>query len=139
MPNPGLPARFDLSLAVSDGQAAVHHVWSLQLATAVAGRDAESPGAAPRRFHLAQNYPNPFNPETTISYELDQRGPITIQIMNLSGQIVRTLCAGVNEAGSYQKRWDGRDDAGQPLPSGLYLCALTGEMRRQCIKLMLLK
>ncbi len=139
LPNPSLPARFDLSLAVSDGQDAVHHVWSLQLATAVEGRADGGPSAAPRRFHLAQNYPNPFNPETTISYELDRRGPITIQIMNLSGQVVRTLCAEVNEAGSYQKRWDGRDDAGQPLPSGLYLCALTGETRRQFIKLMLLK
>jgi len=139
LPNPSMPARFDLDLAVSDGQVAVHHVWSLQMATAVEGRAAEGPSAAPRQFHLAQNYPNPFNPETTISYELDQRGPITMQIMNLSGQVVRTLCAEVSEAGSYQKRWDGRDDAGQPLPSGLYLCALTGETRRQFIKLMLLK
>jgi len=139
LPNPSLPARFDLNLAVSDGKDTVHHVWNLQLATAVAGHDADGRSAAPRRFHLAQNYPNPFNPETTISYELDQRQPFTMHIMNLSGQVVRTLCAGVTDAGSYQIRWDGRDDTGQPLPSGLYLCALSGESRQEFIKVMLLK
>jgi N-acetylneuraminic acid mutarotase len=74
----------------------------------------------PNQFMLFQNYPNPFNPETTIEYELKSPLDVRLSIYNPSGQTVRVLINGFQSAGSYQIRWNGRNDLGQALPSGVY-------------------
>jgi hypothetical protein len=80
----------------------------------------------PQSFALSQNYPNPFNPETTIRFDLPRSGEIDLAVYNLAGQKVATLALGVREAGAYTLRWDGRDDDGTELASGVYLYRLRG-------------
>ncbi|MDQ7063556.1 MAG: FlgD immunoglobulin-like domain containing protein [candidate division KSB1 bacterium] len=89
--------------------------------TAVNERNRERPD----EFQLLQNFPNPFNPETVISYTvpLSPSGALLVQlkIYNLKGQLVRTLVKGYQGAGAYSVTWDGRDDQGQAVASGVYL------------------
>ncbi|APF19660.1 Por secretion system C-terminal sorting domain-containing protein [Caldithrix abyssi DSM 13497] len=78
----------------------------------------------PRQFALLQNYPNPFNPTTIITYELPKTSRVSLTIYNLLGQKVRTLINTHQPAGQYQVQWDGKDDFGNPLASGIYLYEL---------------
>jgi hypothetical protein len=75
----------------------------------------------PSAYTLDQNYPNPFNPETNIPFKLKETGQVHLTVYNMTGQLVRTLADVYYETGSYEVTWDGRDDIGTPLPSGLYL------------------
>ena len=79
----------------------------------------------PTSFALEQNYPNPFNPETFIQYSLVEKALTRLEIYNLMGQRVRTLVAEVQPPGTYRIRFDGRNDNGNLLPSGVYLYRLT--------------
>jgi len=79
-------------------------------------------GSIPTEFALDQNYPNPFNPTTTISFSLPTSSPVTFEIYNLLGVKIRTLMAGQTQsAGVHMITWDGKDDAGMTMPSGVYL------------------
>ena len=81
-----------------------------------------------RSFHLAQNYPNPFNPVTTIPYAVGARRsgttPVTLKVYNVLGQLVRTLVDDEKAAGSHLVSWDGRDESGRQLSSGIYVYRL---------------
>jgi hypothetical protein len=83
---------------------------------------------APRDFALEQNYPNPFNPTTTLSFRISGSGnaalKVNLVIYNLLGQTVRTLVDEPLRPGAYSYQWDGRDDFGNQLPSGIYLYRL---------------
>jgi len=88
------------------------------------------PGAAvlPPTFALAQNYPNPFNRTTVIRFALSQDDMVILTVYNLAGQQVATLAQGVQKFGTYTVRWDGWDDDGRELASGVYLYRLrTGD------------
>ena len=89
------------------------------VATAVLGEES-----LPADFTLAPNYPNPFNPSTTIAYQLPARAPVTLEIHNLLGQRVRHLVDEVQVAGHHAITWDGTDDAGRLVSSGIYLYTL---------------
>jgi len=80
---------------------------------------------------LSANYPNPFNIATTIRFALPSRSDVELAIFNLAGQQVATLVEGVREAGTYTVRWDGRDDSGRELASGVYLYRLQTSDGRQ--------
>ena len=69
---------------------------------------------------LIGNYPNPFNPETTISYSVKEASPVRIEIYNSRGQRVRTLVNETQSAGWYNIVFNGRDDTGKPVASGVY-------------------
>jgi hypothetical protein len=84
----------------------------------------------PLKFALLQNYPNPFNPETWIPYDLANSVNVKITIYDANGSVVRTLEVGNLPAGSYISRgqssyWDGKNDAGEKVSSGLYFYKLT--------------
>ena len=81
----------------------------------------------------------PFNPETTIRFDLPQSQDIELAIYNLAAQRVATLVQGHREAGSYSVRWDGVDDAGLELASGVYFYPLTAGERVETRKLLLLR
>ena len=66
------------------------------------------------------NHPNPFNPETTISYSLPDAGSVQIDVFNIQGQHMRSLINDQKAAGSYSIHWDGRDENGTLVPSGIY-------------------
>jgi len=78
----------------------------------------------PQALTLDQNYPNPFNSDTVIRFALPTSADVELAIFNLAGQQVATLVEGVREAGTYTVRWDGRDDDGRELASGVYLYRL---------------
>ena len=78
----------------------------------------------PKQFALSQNYPNPFNPETVIEYQLPEPGRVSLKAYTILGQEVRTLVDEEKLAGYQQVIWDGKDDAGQRLASGVYLYQL---------------
>lgn len=78
----------------------------------------------PATFSLNQNFPNPFNSRTVIEFDLPQGGHVTMEIFNLAGQIVATMIKDHRKAGHYQIRWDGKDDNGRALASGVYLYRL---------------
>ena len=73
------------------------------------------------QFSLAQNYPNPFNPSTVIAFDLRHAGLVKLTVFNILGQRVRVLVDELRGAGRYQESWDGRDQNGRTLPSGLYI------------------
>ena len=139
--NSGLPQNSVRSLAVDSqgnvwigtshdvggGGLAVYREGGLILpgATAVAEElDTKLPSAV----SLSQNYPNPFNSSTTIRFALPISQDVELSLFNLVGQKVATLLEGVRQAGTYRMRWDGRDDDGRRLASGVYLYRLrTGD------------
>ena len=83
----------------------------------------------PKETELLANYPNPFNPETWIPYRLAEDANVTLTIYDLSGQVVRTLQVGHRIASAYENRskaiyWDGRNDVGERVASGIYFYTL---------------
>ncbi len=98
-----------------------------------------SDGNVPEAFHLWQNFPNPFNPETTIRYQLPQQAAVTLRIFNGLGQVVRTLIKGVEGSGIHEVTWDGRDDNGRFVGSGIYFYQLTAPRIRKTRKMVLLE
>ena len=84
----------------------------------------------PEETTLLHNYPNPFNPETWIPYQLAESAEVTLTIYDINGQLVRRLALGYQAAGMYQSRsravyWDGRNQLGESVASGLYFYTLT--------------
>jgi hypothetical protein len=81
----------------------------------------------PRAFHLEQNTPNPFNPRTDITFTVSEgiAGQVELAVFTVRGQQVRTLLTGPKSPGTYTVSWDGLNDRGEALPSGLYLYRLT--------------
>ena len=75
----------------------------------------------PEEFTLSQNYPNPFNPQTEINYSLPVAGDVRLIIYNLLGQRVATIVNEVQQAGNYRASWNGNDEFGKLLSSGIYL------------------
>ncbi|RMH69849.1 MAG: T9SS C-terminal target domain-containing protein [Gemmatimonadetes bacterium] len=76
--------------------------------------------AVPKIASLHQNYPNPFNPQTTIRYDLAQASPVKLGIYNLKGELIRTLVDQSHTAGSYTVYWDGKNQQGEAVASGMY-------------------
>jgi len=93
----------------------------------------------PEEFVLEQNYPNPFNPSTTISYQLPAAKNVSLVIYDLTGRQVRELLNENKEAGSYTVRWDGRNQAGQTVASGLYIYQIQAAQFTQTRKMLFLK
>jgi hypothetical protein len=89
--------------------------------------------AVPSGYALSQNYPNPFNPQTTIRYDLPEPGVVRLSAYNVVGQMVRTLADGRRFSGTYSVIWDGRDDSGRDVASGVYLYRLEAE--GECVQI----
>ena len=84
-------------------------------------------GPLPASFLLRQNHPNPFNRGTKIEYQIPFSALTSLQIYNVSGQVVRTLLREMQNAGDYSIHWDGRDLRGREVASGVYFCRLQAE------------
>ena len=97
------------------------------------------PGLVPDRFALSQNYPNPFNPRTHICYQLPRAGQGTLMVYNVMGQAVCCLVDGSQGAGEHEVTWDGLDDAGRAVASGIYFYQLTAGQFVETKKMLLLK
>jgi hypothetical protein len=91
--------------------------------------EAEHAPELPNDYRLGQNYPNPFNPETTIQFalpkQIGENVHVNLRIYNLQGQVVRTLVDEQKAPGRYHLVWDGKNDAGAKISSGVYLYTIT--------------
>ena len=103
--------------------------------TDVAGR---MPLPAATRLH--PNYPNPFNPATTIVFDLAHGGSVRVDVFDVAGRRVRTLVNAKLDAGwNHRASWNGRDETGQAVATGLYFCRLEAAGQSATRKLVLLK
>ncbi|MBK7143294.1 MAG: T9SS type A sorting domain-containing protein [bacterium] len=90
-------------------------------------------------FFLAQNYPNPFNPTTVIAFSLPERSRVTVEVFNILGQRVRRLLDEEKPSGDYRVVWNGTDQSGNQVASGVYLYRLQAADRVTARKMVLLR
>ena len=93
----------------------------------------------PSDFTLSQNYPNPFNPITKIDYTLPTRSLVSISIYNVLGHEVRRLVNEVRDYGYHTAEWDGKDNNGNDVASGVYFTTMISKNYIQTKKMLLLK
>ncbi len=119
--------------------------WDDFVLTPIAVTSVKSPeitvdrGQIPKQFELAQNFPNPFNPSTTIQYKVAKEARVKLEIFNLLGQRIRTLIDERQLPGVYRVRWNGLDDQGRPVSTGVYVYRLQTGDRTFVKKMTLLK
>ncbi len=116
-------------LTVNDANVTVEPIVSI----------GNEPLAPVTTFDLFQNFPNPFNPETVISYQLPASANVELTVFNLLGQPVRTLVQAPQAGGRYQVKWDGRNEKGAAVASGLYLYRLRAGSFVETRKMMLMR
>jgi len=100
--------------------------------------DGENP-IIPQNFGIAKIYPNPFNPVTNIRFSLEKKAEVTISVYNIIGQLVAEIGSGQYSPGYHEVTWNGTNDAGEEVASGLYFCRLWTEEKSDCKKIMLIK
>jgi hypothetical protein len=110
--------------------------WVLASPTKVADSRAIE---TPKDFRLFQNYPNPFNPTTAIEFDLKKPQKIQLEIFNIVGKKMRTLANENFNSGRHSLVWDGKNDFGENLPSGIYLYALESPYEKVVRKMTLVK
>lgn len=93
----------------------------------------------PLAFRLSQNYPNPFNPVTTIDYSIAEKTVVDLVIFDVSGRRVRTLVSERQLPGGYSVIWDGRNDGGRQVATGVYFYRLTAGINRNVKKMVILR
>jgi flagellar hook assembly protein FlgD len=108
-------------------------------ATATVTSAGDPSTTVPTTFAISQNYPNPFNPTTMIDYAVREQSFVGIKVYNLLGQEVKDLVSEEMDAGVYSVAWDGRDNFGKEVPSGMYMYKMNAGSFSQTRKMMLLK
>ena len=126
-----------LSLISNDPMMDTLNIYLIGIGEGVSG--LEDKLTLPRVFAVHQNYPNPFNPVTTIHYELPRSSEVRLVIYNLLGQEVRTLLNSPIEAGRHQVVWNGSNDSGVIVASGIYIYRFEAEDYSRVMKMILLK
>lgn len=124
-----------LSSGVLYSQTYYINVWSNGKATSIPIQDiqkltfanldnvenAEEVTTVIKAFKLLQNYPNPFNPDTKIEYQIPEQGSVTVNIFSINGQLVKTFENTHASSGAYIVTWDGTNNEGLSVASGLYI------------------
>ncbi|MCH9008906.1 T9SS type A sorting domain-containing protein [candidate division KSB1 bacterium] len=93
----------------------------------------------PNEYELLQNHPNPFNPETDIRFQLPEASHVMVRIFNILGQEIRTLTDKRYEAGYHTVPWNGKDEKGNVVSSGIYLYMLQAGNFSQVMKMSLIR
>ena len=109
------------------------------MSNALLSGEALSVQMVPSVFALSQNYPNPFNPETTIEFALPALTSVELSVYDARGKRVATLVRGDRKEGLYREVWDGRDDRGNLVGTGVYFCRLNVDGRVFTRKMVFLK
>ena len=107
--------------------------------TGDASTGVEDIAQIPVGFHVYQNYPNPFNPSTTIKYTIPQANYVTVNIYDINGGLVNTLVNQKQNTGIYEVAWNGKNNAGLPVVSGVYLYKVQSGDFIKISKMILLK
>ena len=119
-----------------DGVATIDH------RVPTAGEGISQGASLPKAFALSQNHPNPFNPSTTINYQIpDETGNVafTLNVYDIRGRLVKTLDRGMKSPGYYSSFWDGTDNNGSQVSSGVYFYRFTSSAYNATRKMILLK
>ncbi len=121
--NQAFVAWSDDRAGIFDNETAYTGIWGTMMPSGASGQN--DPVQSPELPILSGNYPNPFNPSTSISFSLPASEKTSLDIYNLKGQLVKTLLADVPlQAGSHIQTWDGVDNGGNRVSSGIYFCRL---------------
>jgi immune inhibitor A len=99
----------------------------------------EEDNGVPGTFTLGQNYPNPFNASTRFDFTVPRAGNVDVELFNILGKKVRTVCTGHRESGTHTVVWDGADDYGRPAPGGVYFYRVSSAGEAKTNKMVLLK
>lgn len=128
-------------LAVTDGSPAMYDIefFTLRIIDVPLPTSVEGGAEVIADFALEQNYPNPFNPETEIRFQVAEARQVSIRIFNTLGQEVRTLISRQLQRGSHRITWDGKDNSGKDVSSGMYLYQLRAGAFSQVRKMGLLR
>ncbi len=128
----------DLAFGVGDVYSPVATAPQNRIQASVATQDF-TPGS----FALLPNFPNPFNPTTTIRYQVPEEAKVTLVVYDILGKKVKTVVEAFIPAGHHQMQWDGRNDSGEAVGSGIYLLKMMVKSRKTHFvdtqKLMLMK
>jgi hypothetical protein len=112
---------FELQVKVTSGGQSVYDTHYVDYALGKQGVADTETLLLPEHFALHQNHPNPFNPTTEIKFDLPKPGDVTLSIFNIARRQVRSLIDGPKAAGYHSVLWDGKDDLGNEVASGVYL------------------
>ncbi|MFA5510176.1 MAG: FlgD immunoglobulin-like domain containing protein [Candidatus Cloacimonadaceae bacterium] len=114
-------------------------VMFMELQVTFPETSSDDPVATPTPKLLHANYPNPFNPSTTINFDMPKAGNVKLNVYNVKGQLVNSLINETRGFGSHSVVWNGTDNKGQNVPSGLYFYRLETENHSEIRKMMLMK
>ena len=103
----------------------IQRITFSNLASSVGRSGQEQVNTLVANFQLLQNYPNPFNPSTSIQYQIPGGGEVEVSIFSIRGERVKMFSHSYSTGGSYSVTWDGRNEAGQSVASGLYVYYVT--------------
>jgi len=136
-----LPA--DEGCLYEDGTAIPGRTYHYQVGALVEGGERWSAALTvelpPKPLTLHQNFPNPFNPSTTIAFFLPTGGPVALRIYDVGGRLVRTLVDGSMPIGTHRVTWNGMNDRGAPVSSGVYYYRLRAEKKTITKKMVILR
>ena len=93
----------------------------------------------PSSYRFLNNYPNPFNPSTVITFEIPQSENVSLKVFNINGQLIRTLTNENLPAGKYEKAWDGKNEIGKEVSSGIYIYRLSAGKYDRSARMVLMK
>lgn len=99
----------------------------------------ENFAGVPTSYRLLNNYPNPFNPSTTIAFDIPQSENVSLKIFNINGELVRTVTNENLPAGHFEKIWDGKNENGNEVSSGIYIYRLTAGKFDRSVRMVLMK
>jgi hypothetical protein len=138
----GLIPRSERAFDDTDVEAGQHYYYALEVVMPN-GDNVRSPlaevRATPYAFTLGQNHPNPFNPVTTFVYSISKSGHVSLRIYDARGRFVTSLVNGQNRVGEHTATWNGEDQGGSPVASGIYFARLESGGRAQARKIVLLR
>ncbi|MCX7797094.1 MAG: T9SS type A sorting domain-containing protein [Melioribacter sp.] len=129
----------NINLALKDKEAKVNLTAAAKLNDQSFGSMTVKVKEIPAEFSISQNYPNPFNPTTSIKYAIPQDTRVSLVIYDMLGQVVKTLVDQEQEAGYYTVRWDGTNDFGGKVASGIYIYRIVAGKYTSTMKMNLLK
>lgn len=137
-------AYYNYLFFTNDGSYGIHNpkyaIGILQRSiTILTGVEFNTPGMIPAEFALHQNYPNPFNPMTNITFDVPKSSPVKLQVFDVLGRLVATLVDEELSAGRYTIPWNGSNNSGLKVASGIYMYRLQAESFAQVRKMVLMK
>ncbi len=110
-----------------------------QIVSGTQDTDVEDDEFIPTAFEVSPNYPNPFNPETMIRFNIPEKNRVTVTVYDLVGRKIKTLMDGLKQSGQHQTVWDGMDERGKAVASGIYFYEVRFGSHTQIRKMTLLR